>query len=200
MIRIPSFERCIFEFGKLPGIGKKTASRLALHIMKMSPSDVSKLADSLVELRSSIKFCKQCGSITDTEICGICRSEARDKTTICVVEEAKDVMIIEATGRYDGVYHVLGGRISPIDGIGPNDLSVDKLLERILKENVSEVIIATNPDVEGETTSMYLVKKIKDFPSVDVTRIASGVPIGGHLEYSDDITILKALENRRKLV
>jgi recombination protein RecR len=200
MIKIPSFERCVFEFGKLPGIGQKTASRLALHIMKMSPSEVENLAESLVDLRNSIKFCKKCGSITDKDICEVCVSDSRNKQIICVVEEAKDVMIIEGTGRYNGLYHVLGGKISPIDGIGPADLRIDNLIERLSEEPVNEVIIATNPNVEGETTAMYLMKKISVYPNIEVTRIASGVPIGGHLEYSDDITILKALENRRKLV
>lgn len=200
MIRIPSFERCLFEFGKLPGVGKKTASRLALHIMKMSPEAVQDLADSLVELRASIRFCSKCGSITDAHLCGVCTSASRDKQMICVVEEAKDVMVIESTGRFGGVFHVLGGRISPIDGVGPGDLSVEPLLKRISEDNIREVIIATNPDIEGETTSMYLVKRLAEFPTIDVSRIASGVPIGGHLEYVDEVTILKALENRRKLV
>ena len=200
MIRIPAFERCLFELGKLPGIGKKTASRLALHVMKMSPDDVKGLADSLTVLRDSIQFCKKCGSISDMPLCGVCTSDVRDHCVICVVEEPKDVMVIESTGRFGGTYHVLGGRISPIDGIGPADLRIESLLERVDADAIREVIIATNPDIDGETTSMYLVKRLAEFPSVEVSRIASGVPIGGHLEYSDEITILKALENRRKLV
>ena len=200
MIKIASFEKCLFELNKLPGVGRKTALRFALHLIKMSDSEVRKLADSLVQLKESIRFCKICGCLAEKEICEYCSSKNRDKNIICVVEEAKDVLIIEATGRFNGLYHVLGGRISPIDGIGPDELNIDLLLNRLRNDNLKEIIIATNPDVEGETTAIYLSKKIAEISAVSVSRIASGVPIGGHLEYADDITILKALENRQKLV
>ncbi len=200
MIKISSFEKCLFELNKLPGVGRKTALRFALHLIKMSESDVRNLAESLIELKESTNFCKVCGSLTEKEICEFCSSNSRNKEIICVVEEAKDVLIIESTGRYNGLYHVLGGKISPIDGIGPDELNIKKLLDRVKNNDLKEIIIATNPDMEGETTAIYLAKKIYEISSISVSRIASGVPIGGQLEYADDITILKALENRQKLV
>ena len=200
MIKIPSFEKCIYELNKLPGVGRKTALRFALHLIKMTDSDVKALAESIIELKESVNFCKFCGCLAEKEICEFCSSKNRDRDIICVVEEAKDVLIIESTGRFNGLYHVLGGRISPIDGIGPDELNINMLLSRLNDNNLKEIIIATNPDIEGETTAIYLSKKIADLRDVTVTRIASGVPIGGQLEYADDITILKALENRQKLV
>jgi recombination protein RecR len=200
MLKISSFEKCLFEFNKLPGVGRKTALRFILHLIKMSNSDVENLAKSILELKSSVKFCSICGCLTEREICEFCSSNHRNREIICVVEEAKDVLIIESAGRFNGLYHVLGGRISPIDGIGPDELNIKMLLKRLNDESLKEVIIATNPDIEGETTAIYLAKKISEISAVSVTRIASGVPIGGQLEYADDITILKALENRQKLV
>lgn len=198
MIKLADFERCVFELSKLPGIGKKTATRLALHLLKMTNKDVESLVNSINKLKTNIKFCKECGSLTDKDICYVCLDEGRDRKTICVVEEAKDVIIIENSGIYKGLYHVLGGRIAPLDGITPDMLSFEKLLNRIGDLGVTEVIIATNPDVDGETTAYYLKKLLADY-DIKVTRIASGLAVGTHIEYSDEFAILKALENRVEL-
>ncbi|TYB33594.1 MAG: recombination protein RecR [Flexistipes sinusarabici] len=198
MLKIKSFDKCIFELGKLPGVGRKTALRLAMHIMKMNERDVKELADSIVDLKQNIKFCKECGGLSDGELCSICADSYRDKRVVCVVEEPKDIFVIEASGRYKGVYHVLGGKIAPLDGIGPDELNLQRLIDLASENKVDEVIIATNPDIEGETTATYVHKLLKDF-DVKMTRIASGVPTGGLLEFSDDITILKAIENRREM-
>ncbi|MGA1862386.1 recombination mediator RecR [Deferribacter thermophilus] len=198
MIKLVDFERCVFELSKLPGIGKKTATRLALHLLKMDKKDVESLVSSINKLKTNIKFCKECGSLTDQDLCYVCTDNSRDKTTVCVVEEAKDVIIIENSGIYKGLYHVLGGRIAPLDGLTPDMLTFDKLLERIKKYNFKEVIIATNPDVDGETTAYYLKKLLMDF-KLKITRIATGLAVGTHIEYSDDFAILKALENRVEL-
>lgn len=196
MIRIKIFDACVNEFAKLPGIGRKTAARLALHILKMRPENAERLAASITELKENIKFCCECGSISETEICGVCSSEARDRKVICIVEEAKDVFFIENTGQFRGMYHVLGGKISPLDGVGPGDLSFAKLTERVEKNGVKEVIIATNPDADGETTALYTVRILRKFEDLKVTKLASGIPIGSHLEFTDEMTVLRALENR----
>jgi len=198
MLKVKSFDKCVFELSKLPGIGKKTAQRLAMYIMKMSENEVNELSESLVDLKKNIKYCRECGGLSDSDKCSICSDESRDSKLICVVEEPKDIFIIEASGRFKGVYHVLGGKIAPLDGIGPDDLNIKRLVNLAAEGKVNEVIIATNPDIEGETTATYLYKLLKDF-DVLITRIASGVPTGGLLEFSDDITILKALENRRQM-
>ncbi|BAI79655.1 DNA recombination protein RecR [Deferribacter desulfuricans SSM1] len=198
MIKLADFERCVFELSKLPGIGKKTATRLALHLLKMTNKDVESLVNSINKLKTNIKFCKECGSLTDKDICYVCLDEGRDRKTICVVEEAKDVIIIENSGIYKGLYHVLGGRIAPLDGITPDMLSFEKLLNRVGDLGVTEVIIATNPDVDGETTAYYLKKLLADY-DIRITRIASGLAVGTHIEYSDEFAILKALENRVEL-
>lgn len=200
MHKIKVYEACVFELGKLPGIGRKTAVRLALHLLKMRETDVERLAASLVDLKKKTTFCKECGGISERELCEICADSARDHSTLCVVEEAKDVFIIEQTGQFGGVYHVLGGKISPLNGIGPDELRISELLERIGRLDVTEVILATNPDVEGETTALYITRQLKNLPGQPkVTKLASGIPIGSHLEYADDLTILKALEGRREL-
>lgn len=199
MIHIKVFDACVNEFSKLPGIGRKTAVRLSLHILKMKPENASKLAGSITELKEKIGFCAECGSITETEICEICSSVARDKFSMCVVEEAKDVFFIENTGQFRGIYHVLGGKISPLDGIGPADLSFNKLIERVEKNGVKEVILATNPDADGETTAMYIGRILRKFEGLKLTKLASGIPIGSHLEFADEMTVLRALENRRDL-
>lgn len=198
MIKNMLFENCINELLKLPGIGRKTAERLALFIVKMKSSEVDSLVKSLKELNEKIVHCKICGNLSENEICEVCKDKNRDHSVICVVEKENDVNIIEATGRYSGLYHVLNGRISPIDGITPDLLNIDKLLQRI-NTSIKEIIIATNADPDGETTALYLTKILKSYPFLTVTRIASGLPIGGFLEYSDGITVLKALENRRPL-
>jgi recombination protein RecR len=196
MIKNMLFENCIAELVRLPGIGRKTAERLALYIVKMNGKDVDILIKSLKELNEKIVHCSVCGNLSENEICEVCKDSDRDRAIICVVEKENDVNIIEATGRYNGLYHVLNGRISPIDGITPDILNIDKLLQRI-DNTIKEIIIATNADPDGETTALYLTKMLKKYPSLMVTRIASGLPIGGFLEYSDGITVLKALENRR---
>lgn len=199
MIHIKIFDACVNEFAKLPGIGRKTATRLALHILKIKGENVTRLADSIKDLKENIRFCAECGSISETKICGICSSTVRDKRTICVVEEAKDVFFIENTGQFRGFYHVLGGKISPLDGIGPSDLSFGKLVERIENNNVKELIIATNPDADGETTAIYISRILKNIDGLKITKLASGIPIGSHLEFADEMTVLRALENRRSV-
>ncbi len=192
------FENCIEELSKLPGIGRKTAERLALFIIKMKGSDVDRLIWSVKDLNEKILYCNICGSLSENEICGICKDKNRDRSVICVVEKENDVNIIEETGRYNGLYHVLHGRLSPIDRITADLLNIDRLLSRI-DSSVKEVIIATNADPDGETTALYLTKILKKFPFLTITRIASGLPIGGFLEYVDGFTVLKALENRRPI-
>lgn len=196
MQNIKVFDDCVHELSRLPGVGRKTAVRLALHILKIKEEQAYKLAESIKKLKGSIKFCKECGSITEHELCSVCIDENRKKDTICIVEEAKDVFFIENTGRYFGLYHVLGGKISPLDGIGPSDLSFNKLIERVNKLNIKEVIIATNPDADGETTASYIGRILQNIESLKITKLASGIPIGSHLEYADEITVLRALENR----
>jgi recombination protein RecR len=196
MIKNMLFENCITELSKLPGIGRKTAERLALFIVKMKGKDVDSLVKSLKELNEKIVYCNICGNLSENEICGICRDSDRDRSVICIVEKENDVNIIESTGRYNGLYHVLNGRLSPIDGITADLLNIDKLLQRI-DRSLKEIVIATNADPDGETTAIYLTKLLKKYNFLTVTRIASGLPIGGFLEYSDGITVLKALENRR---
>lgn len=199
MNHIKVFESCVNEFSRLPGIGKKTATRLTLHLLKVKKENAKRLADSIIELKEKIMFCSECGSISESDICGICTSKNRTKSVICVVEEAKDVFFIEQTGQFSGLYHVLGGRISPLDGVSPQDLSFNKLVERVTKNECKEIIIATNPDADGETTAMYLVRLLKQFEDLKVTKLASGIPIGSHIEFADEITVLRALENRRSI-
>lgn len=184
------------QFAKLPGIGMKTAQRLAYHVMSMPESDVQEFADAMVNARKSIHPCSVCQNFTDGSVCSICSDNMRDRTTICVVETPKDVSAFERSGEYNGLYHVLHGLISPINGIGPEQLKIKELLSRI--NGTDEVIMATNPTVEGEATAMYIAKLLKPL-GVKVTRLAFGLPVGGTLEYADDITLFKALENRNEL-
>jgi recombination protein RecR len=200
MIYSKSFDRCIKELSKLPGIGKKTALRLSMQLLKMNQKDVEDIANAIIDLKKNTRFCIRCGAMAEGEVCPICTDNNRDKQIICVVEEAKDVFLIEVSGKYNGVYHVLGGRLAPLDGINPDDLRIKELLERIREDNVKEVILATNPDVEGDTTAIFLKKLISKNFNIKITRIATGVPIGGYLEYTDVITILKSLENRREML
>lgn len=200
MQNIKVFDDCVHELSRLPGVGRKTAVRLALHILKIKQEQAYKLSDAIKKLKDNIKFCKECGSISETEICPVCSDENRQKDVICIVEEAKDVFFIENTGRFFGLYHVLGGKISPLDGIGPSDLSFEKLKERVEKLRVKEVIIATNPDADGETTASYIGRILQNIPNLKITKLASGIPIGSHLEYADEITVLRALENRVGLI
>lgn len=186
--------KLIEEFSKLPGIGAKSAQRLAFHVLNMPEEQVVNFADTIMNAKRNVKYCKCCFTLTDDEMCPICRSEKRDHSVIMVVEGTRDLAAYEKTGKYNGVYHVLHGAISPTLGIGPNDIRLKELIER-LRGNVSEVIISTNSSVEGEATALYISKLIK--PSgIKVSRIASGVPVGGDLEYIDEITLLRALEGR----
>ncbi|QEK13412.1 recombination protein RecR [Crassaminicella thermophila] len=190
--------RLIEEFSKLPGIGRKTAQRLAFHVLNMKENDVVNLSEAIIYAKKSTKYCSECANITDIDPCSICRNENRDKSIICVVEDPKDVIAMEKTKEFKGVYHVLHGAISPMEGIGPGDIRIKELLLRLQKNEVTEVILATNPTIEGEATSMYISKLIK--PSgIKVTRIAHGIPVGGDLEYADEVTLSKALEGRREL-
>jgi recombination protein RecR len=190
--------KLIVEFSKLHGIGRKTAERLAYHIMKEDDSFGKNLAKAIVEVREKIFFCSVCGNMTEEDPCRICRNPHRNKKIICVVEEAKDIWSVEKTGTYNGVYHVLMGALSPLDGIGPEKLRIQELLRRVQEDKADEVIIATDPNVEGDATAMYLSRLLKPL-DVKVTRIASGLPVGGDLEYADSVTLSKALMGRRPL-
>jgi len=190
--------RLIEEFEKLPGIGHKTAQRLAFHVLDLPINMVEDFSKALIEARTKVKACSVCGNISDSELCSVCSSDKRNRNIICVVEDPRDVIAMERTREYKGVYHVLHGAISPIDGIGPNDIKVRELLERLKDEEVTEIILATNPNVEGEATAMYISKILKPL-GIKTTRIAHGIPVGGNLEYTDEVTLLKALEGRREI-
>jgi len=189
-------QELIDELGRLPGIGPKSAQRIAFHILQTESFDVSRLAEVLVEVRDKVRFCEVCGNVTEQERCPICRDPRRSAATICVVEEAKDVAAIERTREFKGLYHVLGGAISPIDGVGPDDLRIRQLMERLGDGTVTEVIIATDPNLEGEATASYLSRLLVQ-PNLRVTRLASGLPVGGDLEYADEVTLGRAFEGRR---
>ena len=189
-------QELIDELGRLPGIGPKSAQRIAFHILQTESFDVSRLAEVLTEVRDKVRFCVVCGNVTETETCSICRDPRRSPATICVVEEAKDVVAVERTREFKGLYHVLGGAISPIDGIGPDDLRIRQLLQRLSDGVVTEVIIATDPNLEGEATATYLTRLLQQ-PNLRVTRLASGLPVGGDLEYADEVTLGRAFEGRR---
>jgi recombination protein RecR len=190
-------EEAVNEVARLPGIGKKTALRLVLHLIKENQSRTVALAEALTKLRANIRFCKNCHNISDEEECGICKSHRRDRSVICVVEESKDVLAIENTAQFTGVYHVLGGIISPVNGIGPEELKIGSLIDRVGRSNgeVREIILALSPTMEGDTTGFYLHKKLKDFP-LKITSIARGVPVGGELEYADEITLGRSITSR----
>ena len=187
--------RLIEELGKLPGVGPKSAQRLAFHIINMPEEAVDRLASSITEAKHSVCYCKKCCTLTDQELCPICSNPKRDAGTIMVVENTRDLAAYEKTGKYEGVYHVLHGAISPMLGIGPDDIRLKELMQRLQSEDIKEVIIATNSSLEGETTAMYISKLIKP-TGIRVSRIASGVPVGGDLEYIDEVTLLRALEGR----
>jgi recombination protein RecR len=183
---------------KLPGIGPKTAGRLAFYVLTMKEDDVLDLAKALVNAKRDLTHCSSCSNITDHDPCRICKDESRDQSTICVVQDPKDVIAMERTKEYEGLYHVLHGAISPMDGIGPEDIKIPDLLKRLQDDQVQELILATNPTIEGEATSMYISRLVKPF-GLKVTRIAHGLPVGGDLEYADEVTLTKALEGRREL-
>ncbi len=190
--------RAIEELSKLPGIGRKTAQRLALFILKSSEEDVNKLVNSLLELKTKLRYCSKCYNLAVDDLCDICQSSKRDQTILCVVEEASDVIAIEKTNEFNGIYHVIGGTLSPLSGIGPEDLKIKELIKRFEDERISEVILALNADTEGETTALYLARLIKPMVT-KVTRIARGLPIGGDLEFADEATIGRAMLSRNLL-
>ncbi len=190
--------RLIEEFEKLPGIGHKTAQRLAFHVLNSSQENVENLANALIDARMKVKHCSTCHNISDSDLCPVCSNDRRHVNIICVVEDPKDVIAMERTREYKGTYHVLHGAISPMDGIGPNDIKIKELLDRIKDGKVDEVILATNPNVEGEATAMYISKLLKPL-GIKTTRIAHGIPVGGNLEYTDEVTLSKALEGRREI-
>jgi len=190
--------KLVNELNKLPGVGPKTAQRLSFFILKQSPEEAEKLARAIVEARRSVKYCSVCSSLTDIDPCLICRNPNRDRSIICVVEDPRDVISIERSREFRGVYHVLKGAISPMDGIGPDDLTIRELLERLKEGNVKEVILATNSSVEGEATAMYVARLLQPM-GIKVTRIAHGIPVGGDLEYADEITLARAFEGRREM-
>ncbi|PSL45967.1 DNA replication and repair protein RecR [Salsuginibacillus halophilus] len=190
--------RLIDGFMKLPGIGPKTASRLAFHVLDMNEEDVLSFAKSLADAKRELTYCSHCHYITDTDPCRICNDTTRDAAVVCIVQESKDVMAMEKMQEYSGLYHVLHGAISPMDGIGPEDVKIPELLKRLQNDEIQEVIIATNPTIEGEATAMYISRMVKP-TGIKVTRIAHGLPVGGDLEYADEVTLSKAIEGRREL-
>ena len=194
----PSIEKLIQSFEKLPSIGNKTAARLAFYILNASEEETNEFVSSIVNAKKNLKYCSKCYNISDTDPCPICGNPKRDPSVICVVEDVRDIIAMEKTHEFKGVYHVLHGSISPMNGIGPEDIKIKELLERLRDTDVKEIIIATNPRVEGEATAIYLSKLIKPI-GIKVTRIAHGIPVGGDLEYTDEVTLSKALEGRREL-
>jgi recombination protein RecR len=189
-------QELIDELGRLPGVGPKSAQRIAFHILQTESFDVKRLAQILMDVRDKVHFCSICGNVAEQDTCSICRDPRRSPATICVVEEAKDVVAIERTREFRGLYHVLGGAISPIDGIGPDDLRIASLVKRLADSTVTEVIIATDPNLEGEATATYLTRLLVQ-PNLRVSRLASGLPVGGDLEYADEVTLGRAFEGRR---
>ena len=194
----PSIEKLIESFEKLPSIGNKTAIRLAFYMLDQSKEEIKEFTDSIINAKNNLKFCSKCFNISDTDPCNICSNPKRDESVICVVEDVKDVIAMERTHEFNGLYHVLHGSISPMNGIGPEDIKIKELLARLMDGTVKEIILATNPRVEGEATSIYISKLVKPL-GIKVTRIARGIPIGGDLEYTDEVTLAKALEGRSEI-
>ncbi len=195
---IKSIENLLNEFRKLPGIGPKSAKRIVFFLLNLSSDQIAKFSRSMIEMKEKARFCKDCFNLTEEETCQICRDQSRNRKQICIVEEVSDVVVIEKTGQYQGLYHVLGGLLSPIENIGPDDIRIPRLVQQIRKGSVEEVIMALNPTVEGESTAMY-IKKILLPAEVRITRLASGLPVGGDLEYADEVTIGRAITDRREL-
>jgi recombination protein RecR len=191
-------QRLIDELARLPGIGQKSAQRLAFHLLHVEAEDARRLAEAIVSMREQVRLCTRCFNVTDSEECTICRDQRRDRSAVCVVERAQDIVVVERTQEFRGRYHVLGGSISPIEGIGPDQLRMRELVGRIDGEQITEVIVATNPTVEGDTTALYLARLLKPL-GVKVTRLASGLPVGGDLDYADEITLGRALAGRREM-
>jgi recombination protein RecR len=191
-------QELIDELSRLPGIGPKSAQRLAFWLVKTDPADAKRLAAAIVQAKDRISFCRECGNVAEGDLCRVCSDASRDSTTLCVVEEPKDAATIEKAALHKGRYHVLGGAINPLDGVGPDDLRVQELLDRVNRDGVTEVIIATNPNIEGNATAIYVAGLLKPL-GVRVTRLASGLPVGGDLEYADEVTLSQALEGRREM-
>ncbi len=188
-------ENAVNEFSKLPGIGEKTALRLVLHLLAQNTEDVGKFSESLTTLKREIRYCKNCGNISDQEICEICASPKRNRELVCIVEDTRDVMAIENTNQYNGLYHVLGGLISPMDGVGPSDLNIEQLVSRVATGEIKEIVLALNATMEGDTTIFYINKKIKDYPLV-ISVIARGISFGGEIEYTDELTLARSIATR----
>jgi len=189
----------IDELGRLPGIGPKSAQRIAFHLLKIPADDVTRLADAITDAKERVRFCDRCFNVADDTLCPICKDDGRDSTVVCVVEESRDIVALEKTGEFRGRYHVLLGAMSPLEGIGPEQLKIRELVARIEPEGIDEIILCTNPNTEGEVTAMYLARLLKPI-GLNVTRIASGLPVGGDLEYADELTLGRALEGRRSVV
>ncbi|QUG99620.1 recombination protein RecR [Saccharopolyspora erythraea] len=189
----------IDELGRLPGIGPKSAQRIAFHLLAAEPADVTRLQEVLQKVKEGVVFCDICGNVSEEPTCRICRDARRDPAVVCVVEEPKDVLAVERTREFRGRYHVLGGALDPLSGVGPDQLRVRELLTRIGRDEITEVIIATDPNTEGEATATYLVRMLRDFPGLNVTRLASGLPMGGDLEFADELTLGRALSGRRAI-
>ena len=188
-------EKAVAELSKLPGIGRKTALRLALHLLRKDPEEALALGESIIEMRNNITYCKRCHNISETELCPICSDFRRDSSTVCVVENVKDVITIESTHQHRGLYHVLGGLISPLDGVGPSDLEIESLVNRVKDEDIKEVILALSPTMEGDTTNFYIYRKLGELP-VKVTMLARGLSVGNDLEYADELTLGRSIQNR----
>ena len=188
-------ENAVNEFAKLPGIGKKTALRLVLHMLKQDPEKVEQFVEAITRMRQEIRFCQRCYNVADADICSICANSMRRQELVCVVENVRDVIAIESTQQYSGSYHILGGIISPLDGIGPDQLHIEALIQRVQKEKIEEIIFALNPNIQGDTTIYYIQKKLQSFP-VRVTTIARGIAFGGELEYADEMTLARSITNR----
>ncbi|MDD5679752.1 MAG: recombination mediator RecR [Candidatus Omnitrophica bacterium] len=193
-----SIQSLIKEFSRMPGIGTKTAERLAFYILKLSQEDAQRLADSILKVKSTIRFCRICNNLSEADVCLICQDESRDKSIVCVVEEPNDVSAIEKAGKFNGIYHVLLGRLSPLDGIGPESLKIKELTERVKKDKIKEMLIATNSDTEGETTALYIAKIFRPY-KLKITRLAYGIPVGSDLKYADQATLMKAIEGRLEI-
>jgi len=194
----PPVQLLIDELGRLPGIGPKSAQRIAFHLLKIPADDVNRLAEAIIDAKRRVRFCERCFNVADSTLCPICNDESRDSSIVCVVEESRDIVALERTGEFRGRYHVLLGAMSPLEGIGPEDLKIRELVARIDPEGIEEIILCTNPNTEGEVTAMYLARLLKPI-GLNVTRIASGLPVGGDLEYADELTLGRALEGRRSV-
>jgi recombination protein RecR len=193
----PLVDNLIAQLSRLPGIGTRTAQRLAFHLLRISKEEAFALADAIREVKERIGFCRECGNLTEEDLCAICKDTRRDQSVICVVEQPADLLSLERTHEFRGVYHVLGGALSPLDGIEPKDLRIDELVQRVERNGVAEVVLATNPNMTGEATAAYLADRLRD--RTRVTRLASGLPVGGDLEYADEVTLGRALSGRREM-